>query len=86
VEALRKLGQEKWALKMKEQVPLKLEMLVLTQHQLQLLQLEMLELKQHRKQVALVRVWEQLQPVVLSQQEEWFLEAVSALAEVEQLA
>jgi hypothetical protein len=46
----------------------------------------MLELKQHRKQVALVRVWEQLQPVVLSQQEEWFLEAVSALAEVEQLA
>jgi hypothetical protein len=45
----------------------------------------MLELKQHRKQVALVRVWEQLQPVVLSQQE-WFLEAVSALAEVEQLA
>ncbi|KAJ6940577.1 hypothetical protein NC651_006645 [Populus alba x Populus x berolinensis] len=53
---------------MKEQVPLKLEMLALTQHHLQLLQLEMLELKQHRKQVALVRVGEQLQPVVLSQQ------------------
>jgi hypothetical protein len=86
VEALRKLGQEKWALKMKEQVPLKLEMSVLTQHHLQLLQLEMLELKQHRKQLALVRVGEQLLPVVLSQQEEWFLEAVSALAEVEQLA